>query len=148
VLGAQVAVVRHALVEVVGDEVEDVLLEVGAGAGDDLHLVLADHLGERQAELGGAHGAGEGDHHGAAALHVRDVGVGGVDQRGGVGVAVVVAQELLDGAGAGGDRHGRLLNGFERYSWAARGTWTTYAGRWSVRVRVLESSLAAAAHVT
>jgi len=39
----------------------------GAGAADAVNLVLADHLGERQAELGGAHGAGDRDKsHGGA----------------------------------------------------------------------------------
>ena len=44
--GGQVPVVRHALVMVVGHEVEDILLEVGSGAGDYVDLPCADHLGK------------------------------------------------------------------------------------------------------
>ena len=91
--GREIAVVRHALVVIVRHEVEDVLLEVGAGAADAVHLVLADHFGERKAELGGAHRAGEGDEHLAAVGEVIDVALGRVDQRGGVEMAVVVLDE-------------------------------------------------------
>ncbi len=66
VLRGEVAVVRHALVEVVGDEVEDVFFEIRAGAADAVDLVLADHFGQRDTEFGGAHGAGKGDEHFAA----------------------------------------------------------------------------------
>ena len=96
VLGGQVAVVRHALVVVVRHEVEDVLLEIGAGAADGVDLVLADHLGEREAELGGAHGAGERHQHLAALLEVAPVGVGRVDERRGVEVPVMVMDEFAD----------------------------------------------------
>ena len=40
---------------------------------DRVHLVLADHLGEREAELGGAHRAGERDEHLAAVVEMRAV---------------------------------------------------------------------------
>ena len=69
--GREIAIVRDALVVVVRDEIEDVFLEIGAGAADAVNLVLADHLGERKAELGGAHGAAEGDEHFAAGGEVR-----------------------------------------------------------------------------
>ncbi len=62
----EVAVVWHALVEVVGDVVEDILFEISAGAADGVHLVLADHFREGEAEFGGAHGAGDGHEHLAA----------------------------------------------------------------------------------
>jgi hypothetical protein len=66
-LRRQVAIVRHHHVVVVRDEVEEILLEVCAGAADRVHLVAADHLGERQAELPGRHRPGERHHHLAAA---------------------------------------------------------------------------------
>ena len=69
--GAQLAVVRDAHVVVVRDEVEDVLLEVRARAGDGVDLVLPDHLGERQPELGGGHRAGHRQEHLAAAREKR-----------------------------------------------------------------------------
>ncbi len=101
--GGEVAVVGHALVKVVSDEVEDVFLEIGAGAADAVNLVLADHLGEREAELGGAHGAADGDEHFAAGGEVLVVAFGRVNQRGGVEMAIVV----LDKRGNG--RHCALL---------------------------------------
>ena len=44
--GSEVAVVGDALVVVVSDEVEDILLEVGTRAADGVHLALTDHLGK------------------------------------------------------------------------------------------------------
>ena len=55
--GREIAVMRHALVMVVRDEIVDVLFQVGAGAANSVNLVLADHLGERKAQLGRAHRA-------------------------------------------------------------------------------------------
>ena len=75
------------------DEIENVLLQIRAGAGDEMHLVLADHFGERQAEFGGAHRAAERDHHLAAAVEMRDVALRGVHERRGVEVAVVMLDE-------------------------------------------------------
>ena len=83
-----------------GDEVENVFFKVGAGAADAVNLVLADHLGERQAQLGGAHGAGDGDKHFAAVGKVLVVGFGGVNQGCGVEMAIVVLDEGSNG------RHG------------------------------------------
>ena len=86
-----------------GDEIEDIFLEVGAGADDSVDLVLADHLGEGDAELGGGHGAGEGDEHLATGGEVGLVALGGVEQGGSVKVAVVKSDELRDGAFFGGE---------------------------------------------
>ncbi len=94
VIGCEIAVVGHPNIVVVGDQVEDVLLEVGAGAADGVHLALPDHLGERQTELCGGHGAGHGEEHLAAGSEVLLVGGSGIDQGGGVEVAVVVGDEF------------------------------------------------------
>ena len=102
--GGEVAVVGDAFVEIVGDEVEDVFLEVGAGADDAVDFSLADHFGEGDAEFGGAHGAGEGHEHDAAGVEVAGVGFGGVLEGGGVEVAVVEVDELGDGTGFHGWR--------------------------------------------
>jgi hypothetical protein len=96
VLRRQVAVVGHALVEVVGHQVEQVFLQVGPGAGDGLHLVAADHLGQRQAQFGRAHGPGQRDEHRPAAVQVALVAVGGVDHRRGVEVPVMMPQEAAN----------------------------------------------------
>ncbi len=97
-LGRQVAVVRNAHVVIVRDEVEDVFLEVGARAADRVHLAAADHLGERQAQLGGAHGARERDQHLAAAVQVLHVGIGRVDERRAVEMPIVMTDEIRDSA--------------------------------------------------
>ena len=96
VLRRQVAVARQPLVMRVRDEVEDVFLEVGAGAADGVHLSLANHLGERDAQLRRAHRAGERHHHRATRLEVGDVGERGVVERRGVEVPVVALDERGD----------------------------------------------------
>jgi len=58
-----------------------------------MHLALANHLRERQPEFGRAHRARQGHEHHAAVVQVPFVGVGGVDERGGIEVAVVVVNE-------------------------------------------------------
>ena len=97
-LRREMPVVRNAHVMIVRDEVEDVLLEIRARAADRVDLAAADHLGERQAELGRAHGAGERDEHLAAAVDVLHVGIGGVDEGGAVEMPIVVADEIRDRA--------------------------------------------------
>ena len=86
----QIAVAGNALIKIVGHEVEDVFFQVGAGAADAVNLVLADHLGQRQAQLGGTHGAANGDEHLAARGQQVFVSFGGVNQRRGVEMAIMV----------------------------------------------------------
>lgn len=105
VLGGEIAVAWNAAVVGVGDEVHEVFLEVGSGAGDDGDFVLADHFGEGDAEFGGAHGPGEGDHHFSAFGEMTFVALGGIDEGGGVEMAVVVLDKLGDGTSV----HGRKL---------------------------------------
>jgi hypothetical protein len=47
----------------VRDEVKNIFLQIRAGADDGVDLVLADHLGERDAEFGRGHRTGERDEH-------------------------------------------------------------------------------------
>ena len=54
---------RHALVMIVRDEIVNVLFQIRAGAANSVDFVLANHFGERKAQLGGAHGARERDEH-------------------------------------------------------------------------------------
>ena len=96
ILGAQLAIVREAHVVIVRHQVEDVLLQVGAGAADGVNLPLADHLGERQAEFGRAHGAGQRHEHLPAVVEVAPVSIGRVDERHGVEVPVMVMDEFAD----------------------------------------------------
>ncbi len=108
---SEVAVVGDADVVVVRHQIEDVLLEVGAGAADAVDLSLADHFGQRQPDLGGGHGARQRQEHPAAVVDVLDIAPGGVDQSGGVEVAVVVGDEFEDVHGAGplGDLEGLMI---------------------------------------
>ena len=102
VRGAELPVMRQALVVLVRHQVEDVFLEIRAGAGNGVHIALADHRGERQAELRGAHGAGERHQHAPALVDVLPVGLGGVTQRRRVEVAEMAVDEVANGAhGAG-----------------------------------------------
>ncbi len=79
---------------IVGDEVEDVFLQVRPGAGDCVHSILPDHLSERDAELGCAHRACDRHEHFATAVEVRAVGVSGIYQCRGVEVTKVVTEEV------------------------------------------------------
>jgi len=78
---------------VVRHEVEHVLFQVGARAGDAVHLALPDHLGEGEAQLRGAHRAGQGHEHPPTIVEERAPALGGVDERGGVEMAVVLFDE-------------------------------------------------------
>ena len=96
VLRGQVAVMGHALVVRVGHEVHQILFEVGSGAGDDLHLVLTDHFGQRNAQFGRTHRTAERNHHFTAGIDVGFVAFGGVDQGGRVEVAVMMGDKSRD----------------------------------------------------
>ena len=90
----QVAVVRHPLVEIMGYEVEDILLQVGPGAADNLHFILANQFGQLNTHFGGAHGSGQGNHHFTTLGEVLVVAIGGVDEGGRVEVAEVVTEKI------------------------------------------------------
>jgi hypothetical protein len=94
----EIAPVRDTLIVVVGHEVINILLEVRAGAADGVHFILTDHFSEGEAELGGAHGAGEGHQHFTTLIQMLIIAVGGIFQRGRVEVAVVVVDKLRNGA--------------------------------------------------
>ena len=94
----ELAIPRQPLVMVVRDVVEEIFLEVGAGAADTVNLPLADHLRQGHAELRRAHGARERDQHLAAGVEVLHVGLRRVDERRAVEVPVVVPNEIGDRA--------------------------------------------------
>ncbi len=109
ILGAQLAVLREvpavmvllqlerqALVVLVRHQVEDVLLQVGAGAADGVNFPLANHLGERQAEFGSAHGAGQRHEHLSAMVEVVLVSMGRLFKHRGVEMPVVVMDKFAD----------------------------------------------------
>jgi hypothetical protein len=81
---------------IVGDEIVKIFFEIGAGATDGVDLVAANHFGERQADLGGAHGAGKSEEHFSAAREELGVGFGGVNDDGSVEMAIVMLDEGTD----------------------------------------------------
>ena len=64
----QIAPVRNTLVEIVRNQIENVFLQICAGAANAMHLILTDHLGQRNTELRRAHRAGQRQKHLAALL--------------------------------------------------------------------------------
>ncbi len=96
--GRQLAIVGHALVMIVRDEIVDVFLEIGAGAADGVNFVLPNHFSERNPQFGRAHGARERHEHLSALGQMGRVGFRRVDQRGRVEVAKVMLQERRYGA--------------------------------------------------
>ena len=94
VLGREVAVVWHALVVVVSDQVKNVFLKIRAGANDGVDLVLANHFSERDTEFGGGHRPSERDEHLAAGFEVSLVTLGSVEKRGRVKVAVMLRDKF------------------------------------------------------
>ena len=93
----EIAIVGHAAVVIVGDEIENILFEIGAGGADGVDFVLADHFREGKPEFRGAHRAGHGQKHFAALREMLPVGFGGVHDYGGVEVPVVVLDEFFYG---------------------------------------------------
>ena len=81
---------------IVSDEVVKIFFEIGTGAADGVDFVAADHFGERKADLGGAHGAGESEEHFSAAGKELGVGFGGVNDDGGVEMAIVMLDKRAD----------------------------------------------------
>src|SRR3954471_8329103 len=75
------------------DQIEDIFFEVRAGEADRVNLLLPNHLGEREAKFSRAHCAGDGHEHLPALLQQLLIGLGGVHQRRGVEMAVVMLDE-------------------------------------------------------
>src|SRR5438270_4662167 len=74
-------------------QIEDIFLKVRPGATDGVNFVLTNHLGERQAKFSRAHSSGDGHEHLPAILQQLLIGLGGVHQRRGVEMAVVMLDE-------------------------------------------------------
>ena len=96
--GCQIAVIRNALVEVVRHEVKDVFFKIGSRTNDAVDFSLANHLGERNAQLGRAHRASECHEHDTALVQVPRIGLCGVSESGSVEVAIVEVDELRNWA--------------------------------------------------
>src|SRR5581483_267526 len=90
------AIIGNSLVMAPRDEVEEVLLEIGASTGNCMDFVLANHFRERNAELGGTHSASQGDHHFPASIEMGGVGVGGVFEHCRIEVTVMPINKLAD----------------------------------------------------
>src|SRR6266542_1588504 len=95
-LRRQFAIMRNPFILAACDEVEEVLLEVGAGAGNSVHFVPPNHFCERHAQFGSAHCPGERNHHFPASLKMRGVGVSGILEYCRVEVTEMPINELAD----------------------------------------------------
>ncbi len=71
-------------------QVEDIFFQIGRGTTDSVNLIVANHLGQRNADLRGAHGPCHGDHHLPALIDKRFVSL-----RGGQGLASIEVQVVL-----------------------------------------------------
>ena len=71
------------------NKVKEVFFQIRSGAGDGVDLVLPNHFRQGHTQFSRAHRAGEGDHHLSTALKMRDVGLSGVLEDGGVEVPVM-----------------------------------------------------------
>jgi hypothetical protein len=63
-----------------------------------LDLVLPDHLRQGEAELGGAHGAGEGDHHFSALVDMGAVAISGINYGRSIEMPEVMFEKLSNGS--------------------------------------------------
>jgi hypothetical protein len=61
-----------------------------------MDFVVTNHFRERNAQLGGAHRAGERDHHFSAAIEMCNVGIGSILQDRGVEMPEVAINELAN----------------------------------------------------
>src|SRR5579875_1387999 len=92
----QVAPVRHALVEIVRHQVEDVFLEIRARAGNAMYLVLPDHLGKRHPQLSRAHRACQSQEHFPSFIQVIDIAFCRLHQRRRIEVPIVMFDEVCN----------------------------------------------------
>jgi hypothetical protein len=97
-LRAQFAIIGNPFVLAARNEVEEVLLEIGAGARNGVDFVLSNHLCERNAQLGSAHCPGERNHHFPASLEMSGIGLSGIFEHCRVEVPIVTVDKLADAA--------------------------------------------------
>ena len=95
-LRRQRPIIRDALILAARDEIEEVLLQIRAGASNGVDFFLPNHFRQRDAQFGSAHRASESDHHFSAAIEMRDVGVRGVFKHCRVEVPVMAVNKLAD----------------------------------------------------
>ena len=86
------------LVAPVRNQVEDVLFQVRAGAGDGVDVPGPDHASQDDAQLPGGHGPCQGDEHLPARRHVGFIGLGRPHGLAGVEVPIVLVEEVPDSA--------------------------------------------------
>ena len=79
-------------------DIEDILLQIGSCANDAVDFSLANHLGEGNAQLRGAHGACKCHKHNAALIQMAGVGFSGILESSSIKVAVVKVDELRNWA--------------------------------------------------
>ena len=97
-LRRELAIMRHTFVMVVRNEIKNVLFQIGAGARDPVNLILTDHLGQRDTQLGGAHSTRDGHEHLPARVKQPFICLSGINQRCGIEMPVMVLNKLRNRA--------------------------------------------------
>ena len=79
VLRGQIAIMWHTLVEIVRHQIKQILLQIRAGTRNNLHFIAPNHLGQRNAKLGGTHRARQCNHHLAIIRQMFGVRIAGIN---------------------------------------------------------------------
>ena len=98
--GSEVLVVRDLDVSVTSDEVEHILLQVGAGAGDGGDVPGPNHVGQGTPDFGGTHRTGQGQKNTPALSEVVDQRRRGTGDGPCVEVAVMLVNKGSNGHGS------------------------------------------------
>ena len=80
-----------------GHQIVDIFFQVGPGAADRVDLALPNHLGQREAHFGAAHRPRHRQQHLTTFVDKGAVGFGGINERGGVEMAIMLFNKCLDG---------------------------------------------------
>ena len=98
--GSKVLVVWDLDVSITSDEVEDILLQVGAGAGDGGDVPGPDHVGQGTPDFGGTHRTGQGQKNTSTLSEVVDQRRRGTGDGSCVEVAVMLVNKGSNGHGS------------------------------------------------
>jgi hypothetical protein len=107
----QVAIVRNADVVIVRDQIKNVFFEVVRRTRHGVDFVLANHVGQREPDLGRTHRAAHREEHFFALAQVLAPALGRVNNGRGIEVPVVVLEERRNRSVG----HGKLLKEMRKY---------------------------------
>ena len=96
ILRRQIAIIRHAFVEIMRDEIEKIFLQIRSRTRNDLHLVLPNHLRQAQPQLRRRHCTRQRDHHLVAHRDMRLIAFRRVNQRRRIEMPIVMFYKFCD----------------------------------------------------